>query len=223
MFSKKKKADVQATDNNSTPDLPPSAIKVVAREIVKDKISLLAFLVIALIFATTFIGSFAFSILHVDVTDTNIADAFYSWGQMGHILGTDDGGRDILNLLIVGGRNSIMIGLSVTFITEVIGLVVGVISGYYGGFIDAIIMRIIDFIQILPQLPIIIVLVSVIPNYNSVILVALISLLVGLELLGIIEVLFYLKVVVNMSLLLKLQVQVIGRLCFVKFCLILAQ
>lgn len=176
MFSKKKKADVQATANNSTPDLPPSAIKVVAREIVKDKISLLAFLVIALIFATTFIGSFAFSILHVDVTDTNIADAFYSWGQMGHILGTDDGGRDILNLLIVGGRNSIMIGLSVTFITEVIGLVVGVISGYYGGFIDAIIMRIIDFIQILPQLPIIIVLVSVIPNYNSVILVALISL-----------------------------------------------
>ncbi|MCT7845888.1 MAG: peptide ABC transporter permease, partial [Lactobacillus iners] len=176
MFSKKKKADVQATANNSTPDLPPSAIKVVAKEIIKDKISLLAFLVIALIFATTFIGSFAFSILHVDVTDTNIADAFYSWGQMGHILGTDDGGRDILNLLIVGGRNSIMIGLSVTFITEVIGLVVGVISGYYGGFIDAIIMRIIDFIQILPQLPIIIVLVSVIPNYNSVILVALISL-----------------------------------------------
>lgn len=142
---------------------------------------------------------------------------------MGHILGTDDGGRDILNLLIVGGRNSIMIGLSVTFITEVIGLVVGVISGYYGGFIDAIIMRIIDFIQILPQLPIIIVLVSVIPNYNSVILVALISLLVGLELLDTIEVLSYLKAVVNTFLLLKHQVQVIGRLCFVKFCLILAR
>ena len=57
----------------------------------------------------------------------------------------------------MGGRNSIMIGISVTVITEIVGLVVGLVSGYYGGVVDVIIMRIVDFIQILPQMPIIIV------------------------------------------------------------------
>ena len=65
-------------------------------------------------------------------------------GEAGHLLGTDDGGRDIMKLLMMGGRNSIMIGISVTVITEIVGLVVGLVSGYYGGVIDVIIMRIVD-------------------------------------------------------------------------------
>ena len=105
----------------------------------------------------------------------NIADAYYGWGEAGHLLGTDDGGRDILKLLMMGGRNSIMIGLSVTLITEIVGLIVGLVSGYYGGAIDSVIMRIVDFVQILPQMPIIIVLTTVIPNYNAVTLVLLIA------------------------------------------------
>ncbi|MGO1642486.1 MAG: ABC transporter permease, partial [Lactobacillus amylovorus] len=109
------------------------------------------------------------------ITEMNIVDAYYGWGQGGHLLGTDDGGRDILKLLIMGGRNSIMIGISVTVITEIVGLVVGLVSGYYGGVVDVIIMRIVDFIQILPQMPIIIVLTTVIPNYNAVTLVFLIA------------------------------------------------
>ena len=62
-----------------------------------------------------------------------------------------------------------------TVITEIIGLVVGLVAGYYGGVIDSIIMRIVDFVQILPQFPIIIVLTTVIPNYNAVTLVWLMS------------------------------------------------
>lgn len=153
--------------------LPPSGFKVIMREILRDKVALTAFTIIVLIFLLTFVGSLFFS--GKNVTEINIAEAYYGWGEAGHLLGTDDGGRDILKLLIVGGRNSILIGLSVTVICEIAGLIVGLVSGYYGGVIDAIIMRIVDFIQILPQMPIIIVLTTVIPNYNAFTLVWLIS------------------------------------------------
>ena len=154
--------------------LPPSGFKVVWREIKKDKVAMGALIIIIAVLLFTFVGSLFLN--KSQVTEVNIADAYYSWGEAGHIFGTDDGGRDILQLLMMGGRNSIMIGLSVTLIIEVVGLVIGLISGYFGGTIDNIIMRIVDFIQILPQMPILIVFAATIPNYNAVTLVLMISL-----------------------------------------------
>ena len=170
-----KKENKKNTVKNDKPkaSLPPSGMKVIFREIVKDKTALVAAIIIILILLFTFGGSLFLN--KEQVTEINIADAYYGWGEAGHLLGTDDGGRDILKLLIMGGRNSIMIGLSITVITEIVGLIVGLVSGYYGGAIDLIIMRIVDFVQILPQLPIIIVLTTVIPNYNAVTLVWLIA------------------------------------------------
>lgn len=172
---KKDTATKKASKKDATPKatLPPSGFKVAVREILRSKSALAALIIIILILLFTFGGSLFLN--RAQITEMNIADAYYGWGQGGHLLGTDDGGRDILKLLIMGGRNSIMIGISVTVITEIVGLVVGLVSGYYGGVIDVIIMRIVDFIQILPQMPIIIVLTTVIPNYNAVILVFLIA------------------------------------------------
>lgn len=173
MANKKENKKNTVKNDKSKASLPPSGMKVIFREIVKDKTALVAAIIIILILLFTFGGSLFLN--KEQVTEINIADAYYGWGEAGHLLGTDDGGRDILKLLIMGGRNSIMIGLSVTVITEIVGLIVGLVSGYYGGTIDSIIMRIVDFVQILPQLPIIIVLTTVIPNYNAVTLVWLIA------------------------------------------------
>lgn len=153
---------------------PTSIIKVVTREIVKDKVALTAVIVIILVILLTFGGSLFLN--KTQVTEANIMEAYYGWGEHGHLLGTDDGGRDILKLLMMGGRNSILIGLGVTVVCETLGLIVGLVSGYYGGYIDAVIMRIVDFIQVLPAMPIEIVLVSVIPNYSPISLVWIISL-----------------------------------------------
>lgn len=68
--------------------------------------------------------------------------------------------------MIIGARNSILIGFAITIITSIIGVGLGIISGYYGGMIDNILMRIVDFIMILPIMLIIIVFVSVIPKYS---------------------------------------------------------
>lgn len=153
--------------------LPPSGFKVVVREVMRDKKALTAFIIICLILIFCFGGSLFLN--KNQITEINIADAYYGWGEGGHIFGTDDGGRDIFKLLIMGGRNSILIGLSVTAIDECFGLFVGLVAGYFGGNVDAVIMRIVDFVQILPQFPVIIVLTTVIPHYNAGTLVLLLA------------------------------------------------
>jgi len=67
-----------------------------------------------------------------------------------HLLGTDDLGRDILNLTVYGTRISMMIGLLATIITVLIGVSVGIIAGYVGGSTDTVLMRITDFFLVLP-------------------------------------------------------------------------
>ncbi|AHA97162.1 MULTISPECIES: ABC transporter permease [Lactobacillus] len=160
-------------DQNAKTSLPPSGFKIIVREVWRDKVAFVSFCIIVAILLFTFVGSLFLN--KSQVTEINIAEAYYAWGESGHVFGTDDGGRDILKLLIMGGRNSILIGLAVTVICEGVGLLVGLFAGYFGGVTDAIIMRIVDFIQILPQFPIIIVLTTVIPNYNAGTLVWLIS------------------------------------------------
>src|SRR5699024_6109005 len=82
------------------------------------------------------------------------------------LLGTDIGGRSIAGQLIIGTRNSLIIGFAVTILTSAIGMVLGLIVGYYGGLVDNIIMRICDFVSILPTTLLIITFVVVIPKYS---------------------------------------------------------
>ena len=70
-----------------------------------------------------------------------------------HPLGTDELGRDVLYRLLVAGRLSLFIAFSVVAIRETFGIFLGAISGYFGGFIDNLIQRIVEFIIILPLLP----------------------------------------------------------------------
>ncbi len=85
----------------------------------------------------------------------------------GHLLGTDNGGRDIIMMLLISARNSFNIAIGVTVFTVFVGNILGVTTGYFGGKFDFIFMRIVDFVMILPSLMIIIVLVTIIPSFNS--------------------------------------------------------
>jgi peptide/nickel transport system permease protein len=67
-----------------------------------------------------------------------------------HLLGTDNLGRDVLNLTVHGARISMLIGFLATIVTLVIGAVLGIVSGFVGGRTDTIIMRITDFFLVLP-------------------------------------------------------------------------
>ncbi len=78
-----------------------------------------------------------------------------------HPLGTDELGRDLLARLIEGGRVSLFVGLTAAICAAMIGTVIGIIAGYFGGRIDAFIMRFTDGVISLPLLPLLIVLAAI--------------------------------------------------------------
>ena len=79
----------------------------------------------------------------------------------GHLLGTDELGRDILNRLIWGGATSILIALSATAISSILGIVFGAAAAYYGKTTESIIMRAADIFMAIPSMLLMITLVSV--------------------------------------------------------------
>ena len=78
-----------------------------------------------------------------------------------HPLGTDELGRDVLYRLMVAGQLSLVIAFSVTIIAETFGMFMGAVSGYFSGWVDSLIQRIVEFIIILPSLPLLLVLSSI--------------------------------------------------------------
>ena len=78
-----------------------------------------------------------------------------------HPLGTDELGRDVLARLIKGGRVSLFVGLTAALFASVIGTTIGLMSGYFGGRIDMVIMRFTDGVISLPLLPLLIVLAAI--------------------------------------------------------------
>ena len=82
----------------------------------------------------------------------------YSFPNKQHWLGTDTYGMDMLTRLMYGGRVSLLIGFIVIIIETVIGVIFGGISGYFGGWVDNLIMRIVDIFYCIPSMPVIIIL-----------------------------------------------------------------
>jgi peptide/nickel transport system permease protein len=101
----------------------------------------------------------------------NILD-IYQKPSAAHLLGTDDGGKDVLSSLIYGARVSLIVGFSAAAIALVIGGLVGIVAGYRGGWIGSLLMRITDFFLVIPDLALQIVLVAIIgPSLGTIILV----------------------------------------------------
>ena len=75
-----------------------------------------------------------------------------------HILGTDGDGFDVFARIMYGGRVSLLVGFVVVFLETFLGVIMGGLAGYYGGWVDNIIMRLVDIFYCLPSMPIMIIL-----------------------------------------------------------------
>ena len=123
------------------------------RRLKKNKLAMvgLAFLVLMILFCL--VGPL-FSPFN-DITEVDVLNAKQA-PSMVHWFGTDSSGRDILTRLMLGGRISLMVGLVTTAVEIFIGAFLGCVSGYYGGKVDAVLMRVVDVFLSLPAMPILI-------------------------------------------------------------------
>ncbi|WP_279633261.1 ABC transporter permease [Marinilactibacillus kalidii] len=167
--------DAEATvmSDDASASLPPMGFKVIVKEFAKDKLALASLILMVAILVTVYVVALLLDqdvVTTVSLFDSYLppmsmsTDPFFEGTQ--YLLGTDSAGRDVFGLLIIGARNSLSIGLAVTVITSILGVLIGILAAYYAGLVDNIIMRIIDFIMILPQLMIIIIFVTLVPNYG---------------------------------------------------------
>jgi peptide/nickel transport system permease protein len=173
-----RKTEVEAaSEQTATSSTPPMGFKVILREFKKDKVALFALGVLALLLATVtvwYIRLDSSEVMQVDILRNFAEPADFSWslvadawnGEKSLILGADEYGRDVFMQLFLAAGNSIVIAVAVTSIIAFIGITLGLISGYYGGAVDNVVMRVTDFVMTLPTTMIIIVFLVVVPEYT---------------------------------------------------------
>lgn len=127
---------------------------------------------IALFLTLAIIGAFAGFFAPHDPVKQEVADALLPPGSAGHLLGTDQLGRDTLSRLIYGARNDIYTALAGLTIPLIIGTTIGVFAGYRGGWVDTTVVGVIDVIIAFPILVLLIALVFVLGAGVTTIIIA---------------------------------------------------
>jgi len=78
-----------------------------------------------------------------------------------HLLGRDDAGKDVWSQLLYGAQVSLIVGFTASFFSMLIGTTVGLVSGYFGKWVDNLLMRVVDFLMVIPDLPLMLVIIAV--------------------------------------------------------------
>lgn len=117
--------------------------------------------------------------IHYDPLQNSLMEKFqppewFARSFEGHVLGTDQMGRDILSRLMVGGRISLTIAFSAVALQTIVGTVLGIIAGYFGGLVDSFIMRLCDVCMAIPPLILAVSVISVlgVNTFNLILVVA---------------------------------------------------
>ncbi|MHA1962647.1 MAG: ABC transporter permease subunit [Candidatus Thorarchaeota archaeon] len=112
---------------------------------------------------TYFNGSVTATVTHLECV---------AFGDYFGILGTTDKGADAWSQLLYGTRISLYIGLVAASLSTAVGVAVGMISGYFGGKVDELVMRVVDFLLVIPRLPLLMVLAAFLgPSVDTIIIV----------------------------------------------------
>jgi peptide/nickel transport system permease protein len=167
-------------DSTSNPKLDPklskkpdTLTKIIFSKFMKNKLAVYGAIVLLLI---VLMALFAPVLANHDPAKLNLLDKLQP-PSAEHYLGTDDLGRDIFSRLVYGARVSLLVGFASVLGFITIGTVIGSVAGYYGGRIDAVLMRFVDIVISFPSIFLLITIVSIFePSLTKLIIVfALIS------------------------------------------------
>ena len=125
----------------------------------ENRLAIVGVVMLALIFGFCFLGPFFY---HTDQIHVNLANENLS-PETGHPLGTDVNGYDVLGRLMVGGQISLEVGLAAAVLATFLGTLWGAVAGYFGGVVDAVMMRLVDALLSIPTLFLALVVVSMFP------------------------------------------------------------
>jgi peptide/nickel transport system permease protein len=131
-----------------------------------------AVLGLSLLFVVTAMALFAPQLSPHDPQKQNMAMRLKPPGTEGHLLGTDPLGRDILSRIIYGSRVSLLVGVAAVVVAGGVGIMLGTVSGYAGGKLDSLIMRLVDLQMSIPILVLALAIVAVLgPSLRNMIVV----------------------------------------------------
>jgi peptide/nickel transport system permease protein len=132
----------------------------IGRVFLENKLAVVGLVVVVAIVLFCFIGPLLYHTEQVN-QQAVLGTAENAAPGTGHPLGTDGTGFDILGRLMYGGQTSLIVGFASAFVATIVGVLYGAIAGYFGGWIDAVMMRIVDVLLSIPILFLLIALVTI--------------------------------------------------------------
>ena len=127
-----------------------------AQDFGQDKVAMVALTAVIVIVIFALGADVVSHITGFNQYENHLAEKLSKPGENGYLLGSDANGRDILTRLAYGGRISITVAFLATLFELTIGLGIGLIAGYAGGWVDSILMRLVDVLLSIPSLPLLI-------------------------------------------------------------------
>ena len=123
-----------------------SNFRQILHRLQKNKIAMTGLFTIIILIV---VAIFAPILMPYDYTEMDMSN-MYAKPSLSHFFGCDDLGRDIFSRLLYGARASLSMGIIATLLSTAIGVVIGSAVGYYGGWIDNVVMRVLDIVQAIP-------------------------------------------------------------------------
>jgi peptide/nickel transport system permease protein len=159
---------------------PSSVIPEVARSFARDRVAVGALIVLALILFAAIAAPLLtpqnpYNLGELDILDSKLAPGAKGGAGFTFWLGTDEQGRDMLSAILYGLRISLGVGVLSTVVALTIGLVVGLVAAYAGGWLDGLIMRLVDLQLSFPAILIALILLAVVGQGVDKIVIALIT------------------------------------------------
>ncbi|WP_030776647.1 ABC transporter permease [Streptomyces sp. NRRL S-920] len=160
-------APVTAPGHEEAARATPSLARRTLQVFTGNKLALTGVVVLLLLLAFSYLGPLLYSTeqVHTDLSRANLPP-----GSPGHLLGTTDLGYDMIGRLMVAGRTSLEIGLAAGLLATLFGTVYGAVAGYFGGWADAVMMRITDAALAIPAMFLLVVVAAIVTPSKGVLI-----------------------------------------------------
>ncbi len=140
-----------------------SPFQIILRRFQRHRLAMISLVIMLAMFTITILAPY---IAPFEIQELSVNKYFVPWGTVDeetgrvHHMGTDNIGRDYFSRLIYAGRISLTVAILSVLISETIGIVIGAISGFFGGWLDTVLMRFVEFMLTIPQLPLLLIISS---------------------------------------------------------------